>query len=134
MPRVAWALLEELSRRLRLADAKITGLVLLDVPGRVARLILDRAQGAPPRIERAPTHETIAQMIGASRETVSRAMKELQEGGLVTVQRRTIEITDVAGLERRAAPGAGSSRGAAGRAARAGEGAADDAAAAADAV
>ena len=126
MPRVAWALLEELSRRLRLADAKITGLVLLDVPGRVARLILDRATGTPPRIERAPTHETMAQMIGASRETVSRAMKELQEGGLVTVARRAIEITDVAGLERRAAPGAGS-RGSAARAARADEAAADDA-------
>ena len=128
MPRVAWALLEELSRRLRLADAKITGLVLLDVPGRVARLILDRATGTPPRIERAPTHETMAQMIGASRETVSRAMKELQEGGLVTVARRAIEITDVAGLERRAAPGAGS-RGSAARAARADEAAAAEGAA-----
>ena len=114
MPRVAWALLEELSRRLRHADEKITGLVLLDVPGRVARLLLDRATGDAADASRsAPTHETMAQMIGASRETVSRAMKELQEGGLVSAQRRMIEILDVPGLERRAAPGAGSRSGAA---------------------
>src|SRR3982751_1002171 len=42
-PMVAWALLTELSRRLRRADVKIGGLVLLDVPGRIARLLLDPA-------------------------------------------------------------------------------------------
>ncbi len=107
MPRVAWALLEEISRRLREADAKIAGLVLLDVPGRVARLVLDRASGTPGVVERAPTHEVIAQMIGASRETVSRAMKELQGAGLLRMERRLIAILDREGLERRAAPGAG---------------------------
>ncbi len=107
MPRVAWALLEEISRRLREADAKIAGLVLLDVPGRVARLVLDRATGTPGVVERAPTHEVIAHMIGASRETVSRAMKELQGGGLLRMERRTIMVLDREGLERRAAPGAG---------------------------
>jgi CRP/FNR family cyclic AMP-dependent transcriptional regulator len=115
-PRVAWALLEELSRRLREADEKITGLVLLDVPGRVARLLLDRAAGDPPTIERAPTHETMAQMIGASRETVSRAMRELQENGLIAVERRTVRVVDAEGLARRARPGAAGSRGARGAA------------------
>ncbi len=105
-PRVAWALLEELSRRLREADDKIASLVLLDVPGRVARLILDRATGDPPALDRAPTHETMAQMIGASRETVSRAMKELQEAGLVVVERRTVRVVDADALARRAKPGA----------------------------
>ena len=121
MPRVAWALLEELSRRLRDADAKITGLVLLDVPGRVARLILDRAQGEPPTVQKAPTHEMIAQMIGASRETVSRAMKELSETGLIQTERRAITIVDRDGLARRAAPGAGARAGKARAAQAAGE-------------
>lgn len=102
-PSVAWALLTELSRRLRRADQKIGGLVLLDVPGRIARLLLDLANEAGgPTIEKALTHQTIAQMIGASRETVSRAMKEFQDQGLITVERRRIAVGDRDALEKRA--------------------------------
>ena len=59
-PAVAWALLSELSRRLRRADGKIGGLVLLDVPGRIAQLLLDVPQD--PGAEAKPlTHQVIAQ-------------------------------------------------------------------------
>ncbi len=99
---VAWALLTELSRRLRRADVKIGGLVLLDVPGRIARLLLDLADEAGSEaIEKPLTHQTIAQMIGASRETVSRAMKEFQDAGLITVERRRIAVGDREALEKR---------------------------------
>jgi CRP/FNR family cyclic AMP-dependent transcriptional regulator len=102
-PSVAWALLTELSRRLRRADQKIGGLVLLDVPGRIARLLLDLASEAGgPTIEKALTHQTIAQMIGASRETVSRAMKEFQDQGLIRVERRRIALGDRDALQKRA--------------------------------
>ncbi|HEU4990005.1 MAG: Crp/Fnr family transcriptional regulator [Gemmatimonadota bacterium] len=102
-PSVAWSLLTELSRRLRRADDKIGGLVLLDVPGRIARLLLDLAEeSGGPAIEKALTHQTIAQMIGASRETVSRAMKEFQDSGWIAVERRRISVADRAALERRA--------------------------------
>ncbi|GAC1654273.1 MAG: Crp/Fnr family transcriptional regulator [Gemmatimonadaceae bacterium] len=102
-PVVAWALLVELSRRLRRADTKIGSLVLLDVPGRIARLLLDLAdESGSEAIEKPVTHQTIAQMIGASRETVSRTMKEFQDGGLVAVERRRIRLADRAGLEKRA--------------------------------
>ena len=102
-PSVAWALLTELSRRLRRADQKIGGLVLLDVPGRIARLLLDlAAESGGPTIEKALTHQTIAQMIGASRETVSRSMKEFQEQGLIRVERRRIALGDRDALEKRA--------------------------------
>ncbi|MDB4888123.1 MAG: Crp family transcriptional regulator, partial [Gemmatimonadetes bacterium] len=47
-------------------------------------------------------HQTIAQMIGASRETVSRAMKEFQDQGLIRVERRRIAIADREAMERRA--------------------------------
>jgi CRP/FNR family transcriptional regulator, cyclic AMP receptor protein len=101
-PTVAWALLTELSRRLRRADVKIGGLVLLDVPGRIARLLLDlSAESGSERIEKPLTHQTIAQMIGASRETVSRAMKEFQDAGLIRVERRKISIGDREALEKR---------------------------------
>ena len=102
-PTVAWTLLSELSRRLRRADGKIGGLVLLDVPGRIARLLLDMAEeGGSDTIEKPLTHQTIAQMIGASRETVSRAMREFQDQGWIGVERRKIRVADREGLKRRA--------------------------------
>jgi len=102
-PAVAWSLLTEMSRRLRRADEKIGGLVLLDVPGRIARLLLDLAtETGGDTIEKALTHQTIAQMIGASRETVSRAMKDFQDANWVTVERRRITISDRVALENRA--------------------------------
>jgi len=102
-PSVAWSLLTELSRRLRRADDKIGGLVLLDVPGRIARLLLDLAEeSGTSAIEKTLTHQTIAQMIGASRETVSRAMKDFQDAGWITVERRRIALADRAALEQRA--------------------------------
>ncbi|HUQ45739.1 MAG TPA: Crp/Fnr family transcriptional regulator [Gemmatimonadaceae bacterium] len=101
-PTVAWALLTELSRRLRRADVKIGGLVLLDVPGRIARLLLDLSDEAgTDAIDKPLTHQTIAQMIGASRETVSRAMKEFQDAGLITVERRRIAVGDREALAKR---------------------------------
>ena len=102
-PTVAWTLLSELSRRLRRADGKIGGLVLLDVPGRIARLLLDMSEeGGSETIEKPLTHQTIAQMIGASRETVSRAMREFQDQGWIGVERRKIRVADREGLKRRA--------------------------------
>ena len=102
-PAVAWSLLTELSRRLRRADEKIGGLVLLDVPGRIARLLLDLAEETgSDTIEKPLTHQTIAQMIGASRETVSRAMKDFQDANWVSVERRRITLADRPALEQRA--------------------------------
>ncbi len=99
-PTVAWALLVEMSRRLRRADDQIGSLVLLDVDGRIARLLLDAAdEGGSPTIHKRLTHQTIAHMIGASRETVSRAMREFQDRGLIAVERRQISIADRQGLE-----------------------------------
>ena len=101
-PQVAWSLLIELSRRLRRADGKIGGLVLLDVPGRIARLLLDfAAENDGTTIEKPLTHQTIAQMIGASRETVSRAMRAFQDDGWISVERRAISIANRAALEHR---------------------------------
>jgi len=102
-PSVAWSLLNELSLRLRQADEKIGSLVLFDVPGRIARMLLNAAdEGGSEKIEKALTHQTIAHVIGASRETVSRAMREFQDSGWISTERRRIRITDRAALEKRA--------------------------------
>jgi len=98
-PKIGLKLLRVLVQRLRRADEKIGGLVLLDVNGRVARLLLDMAdEGGGPKITRRLTHHTIAQMIGSSRETVSRAMRELVDRGFIDVTRREISIRNRDGL------------------------------------
>jgi len=94
-PSVSLTRLRVLVQRLRRADEKIGSLVLLDVNGRVAQLLLDLGEeSGGPRITRKLTHHTIAQMIGSSRETVSRAMRELVERGHIAVSRREITILD----------------------------------------
>ena len=81
---MAMAVMKGLVRRLREADRKIGSLALLDVYGRVARLLLDMAEtvdGQKMVTKRLPKQD-IAKMIGASREMVSRVMKDLQTGRL----------------------------------------------------
>jgi CRP/FNR family transcriptional regulator, cyclic AMP receptor protein len=95
MPEVAISLLKEISRRLRRADEKIGSLVLLDVNGRLAHLLLRLAEEEQgDRITRRLTHHTIAQMIGSSRETVSRAMRGLVERSVIEVTRSDILLRD----------------------------------------
>ena len=99
-PRIGLGLLRAMSRRLRSADDKIGGLVLLDVPGRIARLLIELAdEGDGTRISRRITHHTIGQMVGSSRETVSRTIGDLSKRGILNVTRKHIEITDRAALE-----------------------------------
>ena len=90
------AVMRGLVRRLREADRKIGSLALLDVYGRVARLLLDMAEtveGEKVVTKRLPKQD-IAKMIGASREMVSRVMKDLQMGGYIEVRGSSIVLRD----------------------------------------
>ncbi len=92
-PDVAISLLRELSRRLRRADDTIGSLALRDVNGRIAHLLLELAdEEGGDRIARRLTHATIAQMVGASRETVSRTLRALANAGILRVSRREIVL------------------------------------------
>lgn len=94
-PDLAIAMLRELSRRLRQADETIASLALLDVNGRIAHLLLGMArEEGGNRITRKMTHATIAQMVGASRETVSRTMRSLAIRGVIVMNRKEIVIQD----------------------------------------
>jgi CRP/FNR family transcriptional regulator, cyclic AMP receptor protein len=93
---MAMAVMRGLVRRLREADRKIGSLALLDVYGRVARLLLDMAEtvdGQKMVTKRLPKQD-IAKMIGASREMVSRVMKDLQLGGYIEMRGSTIVLHD----------------------------------------
>lgn len=100
-PELGIALLRELSRRLRRADDTITGLMLLDVNGRVAHLLLEMAREegeGGTTIARRLTHAAIGQMVGASRETVSRTMRNLVLRQVIAVTRKGITLLDPAAL------------------------------------
>jgi CRP/FNR family cyclic AMP-dependent transcriptional regulator len=93
---VAMLLLRNLVKRLRDADRKIESLALIDVYGRVARLIIDMAEQVDGVwvVQRAPAKQEIARMIGASREMVSRVIKDLQEKKLIRADKRKIIVLD----------------------------------------
>ena len=100
MPGIAIGLLRAMCKRLRQADDKIGGLVLLDVPGRVARLLLEMAdENDGVHITKRVTHHHIAQMIGSSRETVSRTMRTLVDQDLIDVTRSKITLKNREDLE-----------------------------------
>lgn len=86
---MAYALVRGLVQRLRHADRKIESLALMDVYGRVARALLEAARPEPDGtllIRDKVSRQDIAKMVGASREMVSRVMKDLEERGLTELQ------------------------------------------------
>jgi len=91
-----------LVKRLREADRKIGSLALMDVYGRVARLLLEMAETIDGQkvITKKLTKRDIAKMIGASREMVSRVMKELQASGRIEVRAGEILLRDSLALTR----------------------------------
>ncbi len=81
---MAYAIMKNLVQRLRHADRKIESLALMDVYGRVARALLEFA--APDRdglLHIRISRQDIAKMVGASREMVSRVMKDLEDRGFI---------------------------------------------------
>ncbi|MBK8767035.1 MAG: Crp/Fnr family transcriptional regulator [Burkholderiaceae bacterium] len=84
-PEVTMAVMRGLVRRLREADKKIETLALLDVYGRVARVLLDFSElvGSERIVKNKLPRQEIAKMIGASREMVSRVMKGLEIDGYI---------------------------------------------------
>ena len=101
---LAMLIIRNLVRRMRDADRKIESLALIDVYGRVARLLIEMAQSVEGKwvVERAPPKQEIARMIGASREMVSRVVKDLHQKGLIRAEKRRIHILDKQSMQQRA--------------------------------
>ena len=95
-----------LVKRLREADRQIESLALMDVYGRVARVLLDLAENVDGKrvIHKAPPKQEIARMIGASREMVSRVMKDLQRRGYIRTDKRKVVLLDKISMAKRARP------------------------------
>lgn len=107
-PRVAVDMLQVLANRMRLNNERISDLVFMDVPGRLAKTLLDLAKrfGKPTEAGIAVPHdltqEELAQLVGTSRETVNKALMDFTNRGWIARQGRTIVIYQPGQLIRRA--------------------------------
>ena len=94
-PDLALGLISTLISRARLATCLVRDLALLDVYGRVARLLLqlatEQVDGTSIILERL-TQQDIADRVGASRDMVNRVFKDLVTGGYVSVANRQIKL------------------------------------------
>lgn len=95
-PAIALELIRDLVRRIRDLTDNVRTLALLDVYGRIARTLLQLAveQDGKLMITEKLTHQDIASMVGASREMVSRIMKDLRSGGYISVEGKQITINE----------------------------------------
>jgi len=94
-PDFALDMIAKVIDRARLATDNVKHLALLDVYGRVARLLLNMAVEQPDgklMIPEKLTQQEIAERVGASRDMVSRIFRDLSQGGYITVENRFITI------------------------------------------
>jgi CRP-like cAMP-binding protein len=107
-PGVAVELLAALAQRLRRTNEAMADLVFTDVPGRVAKALLDLAarfgseEADGIRVRHDLTQEELAQLVGASRETVNKALSEFGHRGWLRIEGRSVLLIDRERLVRRA--------------------------------
>jgi CRP/FNR family transcriptional regulator, cyclic AMP receptor protein len=107
-PDVAQQLLRALARRLRRTNETLADLVFSDVPGRVAKALLDLSErfGRPTedglRVAHDLTQEELAQLVGASRETVNKALADFASRGWLRLEARAVILIDIDRLRKRA--------------------------------
>jgi CRP/FNR family transcriptional regulator, cyclic AMP receptor protein len=107
-PDVATHLLAALARRLRRTNEVMSDLVFTDVPGRVAKALLDLAARFGTRqedglqVNHDLTQEELAQLVGASRETVNKALADFVARGWIQLHPKSVLLIDPERMRRRA--------------------------------
>jgi CRP/FNR family cyclic AMP-dependent transcriptional regulator len=107
-PEIAEQLLRVIARRLRRTNNMLADLIFTDVPGRVAKALLQLAhdfgtqEGGMLRVTHDLTQEEIAQLVGASRETVNKALADFAHRGWLRLEGKSVLILEPQRLIRRA--------------------------------
>jgi CRP-like cAMP-binding protein len=107
-PEVAQKLLQALAHRLRRTNEAMSDLVFADVPGRVAKALLELGEkfgsktDAGIYVNHDLTQEELAQLVGASRETVNKALADFVSRGWLKLETRSVELLDLERLSKRA--------------------------------
>jgi CRP/FNR family cyclic AMP-dependent transcriptional regulator len=93
-PELMFDLLTVLARKVRIATEKLESLAFDDVYGRLVKLLMQLAKPQDGRwiVQERLTHQAIADMIGSSREMVSRILKALETGGYISTDKKRIII------------------------------------------
>lgn len=106
-PQVALDLLERLAQRLRRTNEVVGDLVFSDVPGRVAKALMDlgdrfgKETSEGLYVHHDLTQEELAQLVGASRETVNKALADFASRNWIRLDGRAVLIIDVDRLNKR---------------------------------
>lgn len=107
-PKLAISMLRQLAFRLRNTNQQMADLVFSDVPGRVAKALLDLAERFGERtpegiyVAHDLTQEELAHLVGASRETVNKSLADFTSRGWIRLEGRAVLLIQVARLQRRA--------------------------------
>ena len=107
-PALAMSMLKQLALRLRNTNQQLADLVFSDVPGRVAKALLDLAERFGERtpegihVPHDLTQEELAHLVGASRETVNKSLADFASRGWIRLGGRAVLLIQVARLQRRA--------------------------------
>lgn len=103
-PSIAIAIMKDLTRRIRQINEQVQDLAFKDVHGRVASTIYnllktEREASKDENKEKIRslrmTHQDLANMVGSSRETVTRALNRLQDEGIISISHQQISINDM---------------------------------------
>jgi CRP/FNR family cyclic AMP-dependent transcriptional regulator len=106
-PKVALQLLARLAQRLRRTNEAVGDLVFSDVPGRVAKALIDLGERFGKKtddglfVHHDLTQEELAQLVGASRETVNKALADFAGRNWLKLDGRAVLITDLERLSKR---------------------------------
>jgi len=106
-PQVSLQLLGRLAQRLRKANDVLSDLVFADVPGRVAKAIIELGERFGTKkddglhVNHELTQEELAQLVGASRETVNKALADFSSRGWIKLEPRRVIILNYERLSRR---------------------------------
>ncbi len=103
-PLIALQIMRDLTRRIRQVNQQVEDLAFKDVHERVASTLfhLSRSEGRPMGtkvlINLKMTHQDLANMVGSSRETVTRALNRLQDEGIISIAHQQITINQLKAL------------------------------------